>query len=52
MSLMNSDAQIRRIYERWHVCVARTWPVPVATLFNGEPVDVAGGGRVVKTRTA
>ena len=35
-----------RLYEA--VCVARTWPAPLATLFNGEPVaDETGGGHVV-----
>src|SRR5215475_12558627 len=30
------------------LCVARRWPVPLATLFNGEPVgDETGGGHVV-----
>ena len=29
------------------LCVARRWPVPLATLFNGEPVgDETGGGHV------
>src|SRR5215831_2599425 len=34
--------------EQHHLCVARRWPVPLATLFNGEPVgDETGGGHVM-----